>query len=74
MAQQVEDLALSLQWLRLLLDVGSIPGMGTPTCHRCRRKKISVHTLKKKKKRFQRQLVLVTVILALKTGLVRNKR
>ena len=32
--RQIKDLALSLQQLRLLLYVGSIPGPGTSTCHK----------------------------------------
>lgn len=39
-AQQVKDLALSPQWLRLLLWVGLIPdGPGNPTCYRCNQQK-----------------------------------
>ena len=34
-AQWVKDLALSLLWLRLLLDAGSIPGPRTSICHGC---------------------------------------
>ena len=37
--QGVKDLVFSLQWLRLLLGRGSIPGLGTFTCHGCSQKK-----------------------------------
>ena len=42
MAQQVKDLALSLQWLGMLLGVGLIPGLGTSAYGR--------HGKKRKKK------------------------
>ncbi|XP_013835180.1 cytochrome c oxidase subunit NDUFA4 isoform X1 [Sus scrofa] len=43
--KHVEDLMLSLEWLRLLLMPGFIPGLGTYTCCGCGQKK------KKKKKK-----------------------
>ena len=38
-AQQVKDPVLSLLWLRLLCCLGTIPGLGTSTCHRHSQKK-----------------------------------
>ena len=39
MAQQVKDLALSVQRRGLLMGSDSIPGLGTSICYRCDGKK-----------------------------------